>query len=125
MDHDFTSDGCSVVPERDHKECCVRHDWLYWQGGTWRDRRRADREFRTCLRSTRYGWLAWIRWCGVRVGGTPLLRTPWRWGYGWRRWLQWAARDPDESPVTAASQQATFDALVAEAIEHDRIARGG
>lgn len=124
MDIEFTSDGCSVVPERDHKECCVRHDWLYWQGGSWRDRWRADREFLRCMRSTRYRWLAEIRWFGVRVGGSPLLHTPWRWGYGWRRYLQWKPPVPDTSDVSAASQQATFDALVAEAKEHDKKVRG-
>jgi hypothetical protein len=25
-------------------------------------------------------------YAAVRVGGTPWLPTPWRWGYGWDEW---------------------------------------
>lgn len=43
MDKPFESDGCSVVADYDQRECCVRHDWLYYQGGSSKDRREADR----------------------------------------------------------------------------------
>ena len=91
MDRPFESDGCSVVAEFDQRECCVRHDWLYWQGGTRAQRRDADRQFKECIRQTGTAWLAPFRWFGVRFGGVGWLPfRKWRWGFGWR-WPQSSA----------------------------------
>lgn len=30
--------------------------------------------------------MASVFYSGVRMGGTPWLPTPWRWGYGWDDW---------------------------------------
>lgn len=27
-----------------------------------------------------------IMYLGIRIGGSPWLPTPWRWGYGWDDW---------------------------------------
>lgn len=99
MEHPFQSDGCSVVPDWDQQECCVRHDWLYWQGGSFQDRARADREFYDCVRTTKSRWLAAFRWFGVRIGGVGFLPfRDWRWGYGWN-YPRTRAPATDNSPL--------------------------
>ncbi|MDX1481897.1 MAG: DUF4845 domain-containing protein, partial [Woeseiaceae bacterium] len=49
------SGGFLVVADYDQQECCVRHDWLYYQGGGFRDRAAADRQFYHCVRKTSTG----------------------------------------------------------------------
>ena len=108
MERPFRSDGCGVVPDYDQQECCVRHDWLYWRGGSFRDRARADREFYECVRTTKSGWLAPFRWFGVRIGGVGFLPfRKWRWGYGWD-WPRTRAAADDKSPYTVENQQQAF-----------------
>ncbi len=120
MDKPFDSDGCSVVAEFDQRECCVRHDWLYWQGGSADDRRRADDAFFECVKQTRSGWIAPFRWFGVRIGGVGFLPfEKFRWGFGWK-WPRTKAPENDDSPFTAENQQERFDALVAEAKARDQ-----
>lgn len=83
-DKPFTSDGCSLVADLDMWACCLAHDKAYWMGGSRSDRSKADKNFRICIQETsKYWWLAWIRWLGVRIGGVGWLPTPFRWGYGW------------------------------------------
>ena len=121
MDKLFTSDYCSAVAERDHAECCVRHDWAYWQGGTRTQRREADRAFRACLKQT-VSKRDRIRWLGVRLFGAGWIPMPWRWGYGWK-WPRWKAPDPDRSPISAESQRALYEATLANARASDEKAR--
>ncbi len=51
----FTSDGCSVFPDGTLAEknlwlsCCTAHDFAYWQGGTYKQREKADEELRQCV----------------------------------------------------------------------------
>ncbi len=120
MEKEFSSDGCSVVRDYDQAECCVRHDWAYWQGGGFRDRIRADREFYRCVKKTKHGWIAPLRWFGVRIGGFGLLPFfKWRWGYGWK-WPRTRAPKNDESPYTVENQRDAFDRRLERAREHDR-----
>ncbi len=85
----FTSDGCSHFPNGtlDHKElwlaCCTEHDRAYWQGGTYSERLEADKELRECVAQVGEPAIANLMLGGVRVGGTPILPTRFRWGYGW------------------------------------------
>jgi hypothetical protein len=86
----FTTDGCSLFPDRsastgmDWRRCCVAHDLLYWRGGTPAERRSADLELRRCVdQETGDASMATLMYHGVRLGGTPYLPTPFRWGYGW------------------------------------------
>ena len=119
MKHPFKSDGCSVVPDYDQQECCVRHDWLYWRGGTFRDRARADRELFECIRTTKSGWLAPFRWFGVRIGGVGFLPfRKWRWGYGWD-WPRTRAPADDKSPYTVENQQQALNEALEKAKERD------
>ncbi len=125
MDKPFHSDGCSVVPDYDQQECCVRHDWLYWQGGGIKDRWRADREFYRCVKKTKKKglFLAPFRWLGVRVGGVGFLPfVKWRWGYGWK-YPRSKAPQGDTSPYTVETERETFEKRLKAAQEHDQEAR--
>lgn len=85
----FTSDGCSSFPDgtTEQKElwlkCCVAHDFAYWKGGTFVDRKNADIALRECVTSVGKKEIALLMLAGVRVGGSPLYPTTFRWGYGW------------------------------------------
>ena len=87
---DFTSDGCSLFPDRslitnkDWCDCCLEHDIAYWQGGTEAQRLKADRSLRDCvLTTTGDSVLAEAMYQGVRFGGSPWFYNWYRWGYGW------------------------------------------
>ena len=87
---DFTSDGCSLFPDRslinsdDWCECCLEHDVAYWQGGTEAQRVIADQMLRDCvLEKTGNQALAEAMYQGVRFGGSPYFYNWYRWGYGW------------------------------------------
>lgn len=85
----FKSDGCSCFPEGTRKEPdlwkqhCLDHDYAYWQGGTRQERKMADLKLRDGIRGEGKPVIAQIAYAGVRLGGTPWLPTPWRWGFGW------------------------------------------
>ena len=87
---DFTSDGCSLFidgtfenPEL-WKECCLKHDIAYWQGGTKEQREQADLAFKNCVeKKTGDSTLAYLMYEAVRAGGEPHFPTWYRWGYGW------------------------------------------
>ncbi len=87
---DFTSDGCSLFPDRslidakDWCDCCFEHDIAYWQGGTEEQRLAADKQLRACvLIKTGDPILADAMFNGVRIGGSPWFYNWYRWGYGW------------------------------------------
>lgn len=90
----FTSDGCSSFPDGTLEQgelwlqCCVEHDRAYWQGGTYANRLEADQELRACVEQVGEPEIAVLMLAGVRVGGSPLWPTSFRWGYGWSypRW---------------------------------------
>ncbi len=86
----FTTDGCSLFPDRapagqaDWCDCCLAHDLAYWRGGTAEQRLAADQALRACVaRRSGSHALAEAMFVGVRAGGGPELRTPFRWGYAW------------------------------------------
>ena len=86
----FESDGCSMVPDsepftgNDWLNCCTPHDYNYWKGGTEAEKDKTDLEFKACLERNKMGqWLSRIFYYGVMAGGTPAVKTTWRWGYGW------------------------------------------
>ena len=85
----FTSDGCSSFPDGTFKhkdlwlKCCATHDYAYWKGGTYEERKVADKELKTCVAAVGEPDIATLMLAGVRVGGTPYLPTKFRWGYGW------------------------------------------
>lgn len=85
----FTSDGRSAFPEGAPEQstlwlsCCQQHDYAYWQGGDYQQRLDADKALKTCVSKVGKPKVALLMLTGVRVGGTPLLPTSFRWGYGW------------------------------------------
>ncbi|TPH13451.1 hypothetical protein [Litorilituus lipolyticus] len=85
----FTSDGCSAFPDGTFEQsqlwlsCCTAHDLAYWQGGTSNERLVADEALQQCVAKVGEPEIAQLMLAGVRVGGTPYLPTPFRWGYGW------------------------------------------
>lgn len=111
--HPFTTDGCTHFPDGTAEEpalwqhCCVAHDLKYWAGGSYADRMKADFELGECVAATGHAVIGAAMVEGVRVGGSPFLPTPWRWGYGWEKLRGYASLSEDE---TAAVQQLTpFD----------------
>lgn len=101
--HDVTSDGCSYFPDGDAEnpvrwcDCCVTHDLAYWRGGTAEEREHADAALRDCvLARTGRQTLANQMYRGVRLAGTPLLPTGFRWGYGWGYGRGYEPLKPDE-----------------------------
>lgn len=82
----FTTDGCTGWSDKVVHQCCVVHDMDYWCGGSREDRRETDSRLRQCAEAA-YGrdsgpFLGWMMEAGVTAGGSPNLKTPWRWGYG-------------------------------------------
>jgi len=85
----FTSDGCSSFPNGTFKQkelwlsCCTEHDEAYWKGGTYLQRYEADKNLKQCVVDVGEPQIALLMLAGVRVGGSPFINTPFRWGYGW------------------------------------------
>jgi len=85
----FASDGCSAFPDGTIEQnqlwlkCCAKHDYAYWKGGTYQERVDADIELKSCVSTVGEKEIALLMLAGVRVGGSPYLPTPFRWGYGW------------------------------------------
>ncbi len=90
----FTTDGCSSFPDGTIQEktlwksCCTAHDVSYWKGGTYDQRLDADKALKSCVAKVGKPAIAELMLAGVRVGGSPLWPTEFRWGYGWSyfRW---------------------------------------
>jgi hypothetical protein len=64
---EFSTDGCTMSPDFDFRDCCVRHDLDYWRGDV--TRAEADRRLRQCIKEKGYVVLPWIYWAGVRLFG--------------------------------------------------------
>lgn len=85
----FTTDGCSSFPNGTLEQqslwmnCCIRHDLSYWKGGSYDERLQADRALARCVAGVGEPAIAKLMLAGVRVGGSPFIPTPYRWGYGW------------------------------------------
>jgi len=98
----FTTDGCSDFPDGTSKHgtlwlgCCTDHDKAYWQGGTYDDRRKADKELQRCVANVGEPAIAALMLAGVRVGGSPYWPTRFRWGYGWPWPRGYGALTPEE-----------------------------
>lgn len=113
---DFSSDGCSLFPERsprtghDWSDCCLIHDIAYWQGGTREQRHTADLELKTnVLKATGDKRLANLMLAGVRVGGSPYFPTNYRWGYGWKHRSPYAPLTENEKVEVERKLDAYFD----------------
>jgi hypothetical protein len=114
----FSSDGCSAFPDGTFTQnelwlaCCTAHDYAYWQGGTYQERKEADIALQNCVAQVGEKEIALLMLAGVRVGGTPFLPTTFRWGYGWpypRLYGQLSAEEREQ--VNNASQQSELSDL--------------
>lgn len=98
----FTTDGCSVFPDGTTEqnalwiECCIRHDFAYWQGGTALDREQADSALQQCVADLGKKDISSLMHFGVRMGGSPFYPTWYRWGYGWPYLRGYKALTQDE-----------------------------
>ena len=85
----FSTDGCSAFPEGTIDlqslwfDCCISHDMAYLKGGSFAQRQLADKELEQCVTQLGEPDIALLMYHGVRIGGTPHIPTPFRWGYGW------------------------------------------
>ena len=85
----FVSDGCSRWSEGTRNfprlwlRCCIIHDRVYWLGGTWKERLKADNDLKECVHKQSNFLTAFVMYLGVRFGGDPHYHTSYRWGYGW------------------------------------------
>lgn len=83
------SDGCSgkvwvtlTGKEGEWRPCCVKHDKLFYVGGTAALRRLADRELRQCVAAMGHPIIGAVMEWSVRLGGSPVFPTSYRWNYG-------------------------------------------
>jgi hypothetical protein len=109
----FSTDGCSLFPDRspamqaDWCDCCLAHDLAYWRGGPEEARLQADLALKTCVEQrTGNPGLAQTMFLGVRAGGGPLVRTPFRWGYGWPYGRGYRGLTQAESADATAQEEA-------------------
>ncbi|MCW9048385.1 MAG: hypothetical protein OQK46_09940 [Gammaproteobacteria bacterium] len=85
----FTSDGCSAFPDGTFRQqslwnnCCFLHDLAYWKGGTEKQKNTADYDLELCVKNVGAPHIAKLMLAGVKVGGSPVLNSSFRWGYGW------------------------------------------
>lgn len=104
----FETDGCSMFPDGTRADrtlwqhCCIEHDFAYYVGGPREARREADRALRACVSTSASETLGELMYWGVRLGGTPALPTPFRWGYGWKYDPTDGYRDLPEEQLAAA-----------------------
>lgn len=95
----FESDGCTMFPDGDCRDCCVEHDKDYFLGGSLKERRASDKRLFLCVKAKTSGHrkiLAPLMWLGVRIGGVSFLPTRFRWGFG----SKWPRRSKDIRPPT-------------------------
>lgn len=111
----FKFDGCSCFPEGTLREPdrwkhhCLAHDRAYWQGGTQKERKTADLELRDRIRHEGSPVVAQIAYAGVRIGGTPWLPTPWRWGFGWSEFPRGYREISDEERLQLEKFRASWN----------------
>jgi len=103
----FTSDGCSLFPNGSLSDnqrwlhCCRAHDFDYWQGGMRSQRVASDKRLSQCVSEVGPVGLGILMYLGVRVGGSPLWPTSFRWGYGWQLGRGYHALSPQEQAQVA------------------------
>lgn len=89
----FESDGCTglghwlwqLIYRKDQPpwcQCCLEHDWAYWNGGTSLDRAKADVDLFRCIVHQGFPWFAILVWLGIRLWAGKWMPFGWTWGWG-------------------------------------------
>ena len=121
----FTTDGCSAFPDGTFNdnakwlECCIRHDYAYWKGGTFEQRKKADAELEQCVSDMGEDSISVLMHAGVRFGGSPYFPTWYRWGYGWPMFRGYQALTEAEQ-LQAQTQLKVFYQLVGQLLEENQ-----
>lgn len=104
----FSTDGCSRFPDgtlqqpRLWKDCCTAHDAAYWAGGSADQRVLADQALQQCVAERGQSSVSALMLMGVRIGGSPLIPSSFRWGYGWPLWRGYAPLSDGEKAQVLA-----------------------
>ncbi|MBX9768427.1 MAG: phospholipase [Bdellovibrionales bacterium] len=79
----FSTDRCSYAIDGTWTDCCLQHDYGYWQGGSEADRLKVDDAFYSCMEKASDAVIAGGYYHAVRwFGGAQ--NASFRWGYGWK-----------------------------------------
>ncbi|MGE3611564.1 MAG: FAD-binding oxidoreductase [Bacteriovoracaceae bacterium] len=116
--NDFYSDGCSMYPD-DEKiggktswiHCCFVHDIAYWMGGTSEQRMDADLELKQCVSQVTSKAHGEIVFLGVRMGGGPNTKLPWRWGYGLTNYTGYRELTDQDKEAIEKKYESVLDAF--------------
>jgi hypothetical protein len=90
---EFDSDGCTgpvikfwqflyKADQPPWHQCCLEHDWAYYNGGGNLARATADAELFRCVVADGYPWFAILVWLGVRIFAGKWM--PWGKAWGWK-----------------------------------------
>ncbi len=121
----FTTDGCSMFPDGTFDdnaqwiECCIRHDYAYWKGGTAAQRDLADQELEHCVNKLGQKSISRVMHLGVKLGGTPYSPMWYRWGYGWKYLRGYKALTENEKKQVKEKLMA-LHSLVGQLIEENQ-----
>lgn len=116
---EFKSNGCSLFPDGEYFGCCYVHDFAYWAGGTFDERRTADRLMRNCIMDVSKGKSrALFMWSMARIFGFPDLPTGFRWGHGWP-----FAHRTNYSPLSDGERDQVDDTRrgICQSLTHDAV----
>ncbi|MNJ98444.1 hypothetical protein D3C87_162100 [compost metagenome] len=106
----FFSDGCSSSPDKlpgsnDEEgwvECCIKHDTVYWLGGTEKEKEQADADLEQCMAAKDYPKMGKVYKAFVGQFGGPDSTNSYRWGYGWNYKRPYGAITPEEESQVVA-----------------------
>jgi hypothetical protein len=115
-DYPFTTDGCSRWFDQSWVSCCVVHDIMYWCGGSEKDRVMADSLIKQCA-DKKVAMMGDFMYPGVRLGGSPWLPTPWRWGYGWKQWPNGYQPSRNEQDIKAILDKLHIPEIIEEQLK--------
>ena len=67
----YTTDGCTLAPDFNFKDCCEEHDQDYAENyrTSERNRAKADKKLRLCIKCRGWKYLCWVYWAFVRIFG--------------------------------------------------------
>ena len=88
IERPFITDGCTGwldgTRKYDWSHCCHKHDLQMWAGGSKSDRKKADRELRSCIKKNSNGFHAFVMGAGVFIGSlSPIKIQSKKWGNAW------------------------------------------